>query len=98
MSKGPLYQDAIDLEFYREMRRMLPEQWQRRICSAEGKRYEAMAYTLAKQGKLSEARQAAQQALRSPHVIDNLVSKIKVLIYVEAYCALSIHRRKPGSP
>lgn len=89
MSRGPLYQDAIDLEFYSEMRRMLPDKWDRSIRKAEGKRYEAMAYHLAKQGILSEARKAARQAFRLPDVMDNFVSKVKVVVSVEGHGRLS---------
>jgi glycosyltransferase involved in cell wall biosynthesis len=83
MSKGPLYQDAMDLEFYRALRIMLPDKWQRCIRAAEGKRYEVMAHQLLKQGNLPRAREAAQQALRLPRVMDNLVSKVKALVSVE---------------
>ena len=83
MSKGPLYQDAIDLEFYAMMRHMLPDTWDRAIRAAEGKRFEAMARQLMKLGKLAEAREAARQSLRVPDLIDNLVSKVKVSISIE---------------
>ena len=82
MSKGPLHQDAIDLEFYREMRAMLPQRWERTIRAAEGKRYEAMAHHHSRQGNLSEAREAAHQALCRPHPIDNLFSKVKASVAV----------------
>ena len=83
MSRGPLYQDELDLEFYRELRQILPAQWQRCIRAAEGKRHEAIAYHLMKLGNLSQARKAARLALRSPHWMDNCVSKIKAPISVE---------------
>ena len=85
MAKGPLYQDAIDLEFYREMRQMLPKRWNRSIRAAEGRRHEAMAYQLAKQAKLSQARAAARKALRTPDLMDNVLSKVKAVAHVEMY-------------
>ena len=89
MSKGPLYQDGIDLEFYREMRKLLPPRWHRSIRASEGRRYEAMSYQLGKQLKLSQARQAARQALLTPHVMDNVVSKVKAVVSVEVRGALA---------
>jgi glycosyltransferase involved in cell wall biosynthesis len=85
MSKGPLYQDSIDLEFYREMRLMLPAKWHRSIRAAEGRRYEVIARHLVRLGKLDQARAAARQALRVPHVMDNIVSKVKASITVEVF-------------
>ncbi|MGI4757710.1 MAG: glycosyltransferase family 2 protein [Janthinobacterium lividum] len=83
--KGPLYQDAIDLEFYAEMEQTLPEQWQRCIRAAEGKRYEAIAYHLAKLGNVPQAREAAWQAFRLPYFSDNAFSKCKVLLQAEVF-------------
>jgi glycosyltransferase involved in cell wall biosynthesis len=83
MSKGPLYQDSIDLEFYREMKLMLPDKWHRAIRAAEGKRYEVIARHLVRMGKVDQAREAARQGLRVPHLMDNVVSKVKILIAVE---------------
>ena len=83
MSKGPLYQDAIDLEFYDEMERMLPAEWQRSIRAAKGKRYEAMCHHLTRLGELSQARKAARQAFRVPDVMDNFFSKSKTLLSAE---------------
>ena len=83
MSKGPLYQDALDLEFYDEMERLLPREWHRSIRAASGKRHEAMAYHLGKQGNASQAREAARKAFRLPHPMDNFLSKTKALIRVK---------------
>ena len=88
MSKGPLYQDTVDLEFYDEMQRMLPRQWQRSIRAARGKRYEAMSYHLMQQGKAPEARAAARKAFRLPHAMDNIFSKTKALTSVGVFGTL----------
>jgi hypothetical protein len=85
MSKGPLYQDGIDLEFYREMKQILPHSWHRSIRAAQGKRHEAMSYQLVKQAKVSQARTSARQALLIPHVMDNVLSKVKAVLLVEVY-------------
>ena len=82
MSKGPLYQDTIDLEFYDEMRNMLPVTWRRAIRAAQGKRYEALARVLAKQGNRIQARENAWKAFCLPCPIDNVFSKTKVLVSV----------------
>lgn len=84
-SKGPLYQDAIDLEFYEKMEQTLPLQWQRSVRAARGIRYEAISYHLLKQGKLREAREAAHQAFSVPYFVDNAFSKVKALALVEVF-------------
>lgn len=91
--KGPLYQDAIDLECYDMMWSMLPQMWQRSIRAAKGKRYEAFAYHLAKKGDLPGARRAACKAIRTPHVLDNAFSKVQAFLYAEVLGRIARHRQ-----
>jgi len=79
MSKGPAYQDEIELEFCNFMERSLPQEFQRHVRAAKGKRYESMAYILRQRGDYAAARKAAINAFRSPDLRDNFGSKCKAL-------------------
>lgn len=80
MSKGDLYWYRSDAQFYEHIVSVLPSQWQRFARAEKGKRYEAMAYALRKQGDHTGSRKAALSAFRSPSMLDNFGSKTKTLL------------------
>jgi glycosyltransferase involved in cell wall biosynthesis len=80
MSKGDMYWYKADAEFYGLVEGILPPHYRRLARAEAGKRYEAMAYLLGKQGNFPGARQAALQAFRSPSLLDNCGSKVKTLL------------------
>jgi glycosyltransferase involved in cell wall biosynthesis len=80
MSKGDLYWYKADAEFYGLVEDILPPEYLRLARSEAGKRYEAMAYLLRKQGDFSGSREAALKAFRSPSLFDNCSSKTKALL------------------
>jgi glycosyltransferase involved in cell wall biosynthesis len=80
MSKGSLFWYKADARFYEHIVSILPAKWHRLAFSEAGKRYEAMAYLLRKQGDFSASREAALKAFRSPLLLDNLGSKTKALL------------------
>jgi glycosyltransferase involved in cell wall biosynthesis len=80
MSKGPLYQETLDMQFCEHVESILPSKWHRIARATKGKRYEAMAYLLRRQGDFSASREAALKAFRSPALLDNCGSKTKALL------------------
>jgi glycosyltransferase involved in cell wall biosynthesis len=80
MSKGPLYQERMDVEFCGHMQSVLPAQWRRLARATRGKRYEGMAYLLRMEGDFTASREASLKAFRSPALTDNLRSKVKALL------------------
>lgn len=80
MSKGNLYWYSTDVRFYEHIVSVLPARWHRFARAEKGKRYEAMAYALRKQGDHAGSRKAALSAFRSPSMLDNLGSKTKTLL------------------
>jgi glycosyltransferase involved in cell wall biosynthesis len=80
MSKGPLYQETLDMEFCEHVESILPSKWHRLARATKGKRYEAMAYLLRRQGDFGASREAALKAFRSPALLDNCGSKMKALL------------------
>lgn len=93
MSKSPLHQESLDLEFCEYMGRTLPSRWQRAVRAARGKRYEAISYHLAKAANFTEARRAALKAFRVPDLRDNAFSKSKTLMVAGVLEALEMLRR-----
>jgi glycosyltransferase involved in cell wall biosynthesis len=80
MSKGDLFWYKMDAQFYEHIESILPPEYHRLARSEAGKRYEAIAYSLRKQGDFSGSRQAALKAFRAPFLLDNCSSKIKALL------------------
>jgi len=80
MSKGDLVWYETDARFYEHIEKILPVKWKRLVRSEKGKRYEAMAYLLRKQGKLKASREAAVKAFVSPAWMDNCYRKTKALL------------------
>ena len=80
MSQGQLYWYKTDARFYEHIESILPAKWHRLVRSEKGKRYEALAYALRKQGEFTPSREAAVRAFRSPATMDNLASKTKTLV------------------
>jgi glycosyltransferase involved in cell wall biosynthesis len=78
-SEGTLFWRKQDAEFYDRIVSWVPRQFRRQVRSEKGKRYEAIAYMLRKQGDFAGSRQAALKAFRSPELSDNLLSKTKSL-------------------
>jgi len=80
MSKGDMYWYRVDTRFYKHIVSALPARWRRVARAEKGKRYEAMAYALRKQGDYAGSRRAAFHAFWSPAVMDNFRSKTKTLL------------------
>jgi len=80
MSRGQLYWYHTDARFYEHIESILPAKWHRLARSEKGKRYEALAYALRKQGEFTPSREAAVRAFCSPAWMDNLGSKTKALV------------------
>ncbi|RXH54762.1 glycosyltransferase [Granulicella sibirica] len=79
MSKNALHQDLIDLEFCERMESILPDEWHRSVRASKGRRYGQIAYLYLKQKNYPAAREMARKAFRAPNVLDNIVSKTKML-------------------
>jgi len=80
ISKGQLYWYQTDSRFYEKVEDILPAKWHRLVRREKGRRYEAMAYLLRKQGALAESRRAAVKAFLAPYPLDNLVSKTRTVL------------------
>jgi glycosyltransferase involved in cell wall biosynthesis len=80
MSKGDLFWYKSDAQFYGHIQSILPPKYHRLARIEEGKRHEAIAYALRKQGDFAGSRQAALKAFRSPFLLDNCGSKVKALL------------------
>jgi glycosyltransferase involved in cell wall biosynthesis len=78
-SKGELFWYKADIRFFDHILSILPSRWQRLARAERGRRYEAMAYALRKQGQFVASRKAAISAFRSPLLMDNLGTKSKAL-------------------
>jgi glycosyltransferase involved in cell wall biosynthesis len=79
-SRGDLFWYQMDARFYEHIESIIPAKWHRLARAEKGKRYEAMAYALRKQGDFAASREAAWKAFRSPQLMDNVGSKMKALI------------------
>jgi glycosyltransferase involved in cell wall biosynthesis len=79
MSKGEMFWYKENIRFYDHIEEILPIRWHRLVRAEKGKRYEALAYWLRKQGDFTTSREAALQAFRSPFLMDNCGSKSKAL-------------------
>jgi glycosyltransferase involved in cell wall biosynthesis len=79
-SKGPLFSNRIEAEFFEKIESILPSEWHRIARAEKGKRYESLAYFLRKQGEYTASREAAFKAFRSPATMDNCGSKTKALL------------------
>ncbi len=93
MSKSPLSQELLDLEFCGYMARTLPSTLQRAVRAATGKRYEAISYHLAREGNLVDAWKAALNAFWLPDVMDNALSKSKTVTATGMRAAAQAVRR-----
>jgi len=80
MSQGSLFWYKTDAVFYEHIESVLPAQWHRLARAEKGRRYEAIAYQLRKQGEFTASRKAAVKAFRAPALMDNLGSKAKALL------------------
>lgn len=80
MSKGELFWYKADARFYEHIESVLPPKWHRLVRAEKGKRYEAMAYLLRKQGDFTASCDAAFKAFCSPALMDNCGSKTKALL------------------
>jgi len=80
MSKGPEYQERMDVRFCEQMENILPSEFRRLARAAKGKRYEGLAFVLRQQGDSTASREAALKAFRSPFLRDNFTSKTKALL------------------
>jgi glycosyltransferase involved in cell wall biosynthesis len=80
MSKGDLYWYKADAELYALVEGILPPKYKKLARSEAGKRYEAIAYSLQKQGDFSTSREAALKAFHLPSLADNFSSKTKALL------------------
>ena len=83
-SKGDLVWYKMDIRFYEHIQSIVPARWHRLVRAEKGKRHEAEAYRLRKQGAFAASRAAALQAFRAPFWLDNLSSKTKSLIAAAA--------------
>jgi glycosyltransferase involved in cell wall biosynthesis len=79
MGQGSLFWYKQDARFYEHVVSILPAKWHRLVHAQAGTRYEAMAYSLRKQGDFSASRKAALKAFQSPFLFDNCGSKTKAL-------------------
>jgi glycosyltransferase involved in cell wall biosynthesis len=79
-SKGALMWYETDARFYEHIEDIIPAKWHRLARAEKGRRYEAMAYALRKQGNFAASREAAWRAFRSPQLMDNVGSKAKALL------------------
>lgn len=79
-SRGDLFWYQMDAKFYERIESIIPAKWHRLARAEKGRRYEAMAYALRKQGDFAASREAAWKAFRSPQLMDNAGSKTKALL------------------
>ncbi len=93
MSKGTVYQDTVDLQFYDHLESILPSEYRRFVRAAKGNRYESIASSLGRQGDFPGSREAALKAFRLPDLMDNCGSKTRALVEVLAIQTLWKFRR-----
>lgn len=79
-SRGDLFWYQMDAKFYEHIESIIPSKWHRLARAEKGRRYEAMAYALRKQGDFTASREAAWKAFSSPSIMDNVGSKTKALL------------------
>jgi glycosyltransferase involved in cell wall biosynthesis len=79
-AKGDLFWHKMDADFYERVESIAEPEFHRIIREEKGRRYEAIAYLLRKQGDFTGSRQAALKAFNSPAALDNLESKTKALL------------------
>lgn len=97
MSRGQLYWYQADLNFYNCLEHFVPAQYRRLVRAEKGKRYEAIAYELRKQGQFSKSREAAWKAFVSPMFSDNVMGKSKSLLAAVVREVQSKLRRSPAA-
>jgi glycosyltransferase involved in cell wall biosynthesis len=96
-SKGDLVWCVTDARFYDHIESILPTRWKRLARAEKGKRHEAIAYLLRKQGDLRGSRDAAAKAFLAPSLADNFGSKTKALVAASLREAQGRLRRAPAS-
>jgi glycosyltransferase involved in cell wall biosynthesis len=79
-SKGVLFSNEKEAEFYELIESILPSRWQRLARAEKSKRYGTMAYWLRKQGDFIGSRKAAVKAFCSSSLMDDCGSKTKGLL------------------
>jgi glycosyltransferase involved in cell wall biosynthesis len=79
-AKGDLFWHKMDADFYERVESIVDPKFHRIIRAEKGKRYEAIAYLLRKQGEFVESRKVAFQAFTSPDPLDNIGNKTKSLV------------------
>jgi glycosyltransferase involved in cell wall biosynthesis len=79
-SKGDLFWYRMDARFYEHVESIIPSKWHRLARAEKGKRYEAIAYTLRKNGDFTASRMAALKAFAAPRLMDRVGSKTKALL------------------
>jgi glycosyltransferase involved in cell wall biosynthesis len=78
--EGDLFWQKMNVEFFNRVESIIPEEFHRAVRAEKGRRYEAIAYTLRKNGDFVGSRRAAVEAFRSPGARDNLRSKAGALV------------------
>jgi glycosyltransferase involved in cell wall biosynthesis len=77
--EGDLFWQRMNVEFFDRVEDIVPKSFYRSVRAEKGRRYEAIAYTLRKNGEFVESRKAAVEAFRSPAINDNVRSKVRAL-------------------
>lgn len=76
-AKGFLHHHNIDMEVRRRMESVLPTGWHRQVRRGIGREFESLAYWYRVTGDYEAARAAALQALRTPGLTDNMLTKTR---------------------
>jgi glycosyltransferase involved in cell wall biosynthesis len=88
MSKGPVYQDRLDLVFCEDMEEFLPAHLHGVVRKARAKKYQTIAYVLRKQGDFRGSRIAALKALASREQTGKKVKTLVSSLLLEGYATL----------
>jgi hypothetical protein len=90
--KGEQFLYELDASFYEHVESLVPTH-RRLVRSEKGKRYEALAYYLRRQGDLRGSRKAAVKAFLAPDGADNLIPRTKHLFASVVHEALGRIKR-----
>jgi glycosyltransferase involved in cell wall biosynthesis len=92
MSKGPLYQDQVDLIFCEHMQQFLPANLHGAVRRAKARKYQTIAYVLRQQGDFRGSRNAALKAVMSGGQTGRNVKTLAISLILEAYARLRRYR------
>jgi glycosyltransferase involved in cell wall biosynthesis len=92
MSKGPLYQDRLDLIFCEHMEQFLPAKFHGAVRRARARKYQTIAYVLRQQRDFRGSRNAAFKSVMSGWQTGGNVKTLAISLILEAHARLRGYR------